>query len=132
MARRGIFLVLSRPTSPEQEAEYERWYDDHHIPDSLLLPGFVSGRRFKLADEQLLPVRPTEPGFDYVTIYEVDDVDAIPAARELMPKLAAVSGADPFISPAMDSENMRSFILEEVFGTEDPTSLPEGVTSLDD
>ncbi len=46
MARPGIFLVLSRPTSPEQEDEFNRWYDEHHVPDALLLPGFVSGRRF--------------------------------------------------------------------------------------
>lgn len=130
MARKGIFMALSRPTTPEQEAEYNEWYDNHHVPDTLLLPGFVRGRRFKLADNQLLPLRPTEPGFDYVVIYEVTDIDKIPDAQALMPKLAEVSGADPFISPAIDSENMRAFVFEQILDCDEPTELPEGMTSL--
>jgi hypothetical protein len=131
MARNGIFLVLSRPASPEQEAEYNAWYNDHHIPDALLLPGFRSGRRFKLADEQLMPVRATEPGFNYVALYEVDDLDQIPRAAQLMPKLASVSRAEHFISPAMDSANMRAFVFEEIFECAEPSPLPDGLSSLD-
>jgi len=132
MTRPGVFLVFSRPTSPEQEEAYNIWYDEHHVPDSLLLPGFRRGRRYKIAEHQLMPIRPTEPGFDYVAIYDVDDIDSVPDAAALMPKLASVSRSEPFISPAMDSPNMRAFVLEEIFDCDRPSPLPDGVTSLQD
>jgi hypothetical protein len=125
MARKGIFMVISRPRSPEEEATYNTWYDEHHVPDSLLLPGFVKGRRFKLADTQLLPGRATEPGFDYVAIYELDDIDLVPDAQALLPKVAEISGE--FMSAAMDPDSVKAFIYEQIFETTEPTPLPEGV-----
>ena len=44
------FVVLSNPTTPGQEAEYNEWYDKIHIPDVLNVPGFVAAQRFKIAD----------------------------------------------------------------------------------
>ena len=125
MSKKGIFLVLSRPKSPDQEAEYNRWYEEVHTRDSLLLPGFVKARRFKIAQEQLLPGKAAEPGFAYVAIYEVDDVDRIPEARKLIPELAAVSS--DFNNAAMDWDGVRAFILEQVAEIDEPTVLPEGV-----
>ena len=126
MGKKGIFLVLSKPKSPEQEAEYNRWYAETHVRDSLLLPGFTRGRRFKLADTQLLPTKATDPGFDYLAIYEIDDLDAVPDAQRLMPALAKVSAE--FMSPTVDPEFTRAFIFEETLDTTEATVLPEGVT----
>lgn len=128
MTRKGIFLVVSQPASPDQDAEFNRWYNEHHVPDSLLLPGFVRARRFRLAEEQLLPERATAPGFDYVTIYEIDDVDRIPDARALLPRLMGVSAQ--FFSDALDRDTMRTFIFEQVSEIDEPTPLPDGVASL--
>ena len=47
MAKRGVLVVLTGPI-PGREAEYEEWYDNEHIPDSLETEGFVSGRRYRL------------------------------------------------------------------------------------
>lgn len=126
MGKKGIFLVLSKPKSAEQEAEYNRWYSETHVRDSLLLPGFVRGRRFKLADTQLLPGRATAPGFDYLAIYEIDDLDSVPDAQRLMPELAKVSAE--FMSPTVDPEYTKAFIFEETLDTTEATALPEGVT----
>lgn len=125
--RRGIFLVLSRPRSdsPEDIAAYNKWYDESHTRDSLLLPGFVSARRFKLSEEQLLPAKAGDPGFDYLALYEIDDLDRVPDARALMPKLAQIS--TEFMSPALDSASVRAFIFEEIADITEPTVLPEGV-----
>jgi hypothetical protein len=130
VARKGIFLVLSQPTSPAEDAEFNRWYNENHVPDSLLLPGFVKARRFRLAAEQLLPERATAPGFDYVTIYEIDDVDRVPDARALLPRLMGVSAQ--FFSDALDRDTMRTFIFEQIAEIDEPTVLPDGVTSLAD
>jgi hypothetical protein len=125
MPRKGIFLVLSRPNSPEEEEAYNTWYNEHHVPDSLLMPGFVKGRRFKLADQQLLPSKATDPGFDYVALYDIDDIDLVPQAQKLLPRLAEISAE--FMSPAMDPASVRAFIFEQILETDQPTELPEGV-----
>lgn len=125
MAKKGIFLVLSRPKSAEQEDAYNTWYEEHHVPDSLLLPGFVRGRRYKVAETQLLPQRATEPGFDYLAIYDVEDIDLVPEAQAQMPRLAEISGE--FMSPAMDFDSVRAFIFEEIADITEPTAIPEGI-----
>jgi hypothetical protein len=125
MSRKGIFLALSRPQSAEDDAAYNKWYDEHHVPDSLLMPGFVKGRRFKLATEQLLPHRATDPGFEYVTIYELDDIDRVPDAREMLPKLAEISAE--WRSPGLDNDSVRAFIFELISDIDEPTAVPEGV-----
>ncbi len=130
MARKGIFLVVSEPVSKDDDAEFNRWYDENHVPDSLLLPGFVRARRFRLAREQLLPEKATAPGFGYVTIYEIDDVDRVPDARALLPRLMGVSAQ--FFSDALDRDNLRAFIFEQVADIDEPTALPDGVDSLAD
>jgi hypothetical protein len=125
MSKKGIFLALSRPKSPEDDAAYNKWYDEHHVPDSLLMPGFVKGRRFKLATEQLLPHRATDPGFEYVTIYELDNIDQVPEARELLPRLEEIS--TEWRSPGLDPDSVRAFIFEQVSEVTEPTPIPEGV-----
>jgi hypothetical protein len=130
VAGKGIFLVVSQPSSTEDEAEFNRWYDEHHVPDSLLLPGFVRGRRFRLAKDQLLPDRATAPGFGYVTIYVIDDVDRVPDARALLPRLMGVSAQ--FFTDALDRDSMRAFVFEQVADIDEPTSLPGGAASLAD
>ena len=45
------FVVMTNPT-PGKETEYNRWYNEQHIPDVLNVPGFVCAQRFRLADTQ--------------------------------------------------------------------------------
>ena len=125
MPKKGIFLVVTCPTSAEQEAAYNKWYDETHTRDTLLLPGFIKARRFKRAKEQLIPPKAAAPDFDYVAIYEVEDVDKIPEARALMPKLVEISAE--FMSPAIDTDKTRAFIYEQIAEIDEPTPLPEGV-----
>ena len=40
-------VALSSPL-PGREEEYERWYDEQHIPDCLKLDGFLSAQRFRI------------------------------------------------------------------------------------
>ncbi len=79
-----------------------------------------------------MPTVQIEPVFEYVALYEVVDVDRIPEAAGLLPELAGVTKAEQFISPAIDSPNMRAYILEQIFETDEPTELPAGRASLAD
>jgi hypothetical protein len=62
-------IVHSRPASPGDADTYHRWYDDVHIPELLAVDGFTGARRLAAED-----------GETFVTVYEVDDVDAAKAA----------------------------------------------------
>lgn len=65
---RGIVVVSTRPASPEQEDEYNRWYSEVHLPEILAIPGFVGARRYRA------------PGTsEYLAVYEIegDDLQAV-------------------------------------------------------
>lgn len=62
---KGILYVESRPVSADREDEYNKWYDETHLPEVVALPGFVSARRFK----------PVDGEGTYVATYEVDADD---------------------------------------------------------
>jgi hypothetical protein len=67
---KGILYVESRPASPEQAADFHRWYDETHIPEILALDGFASARRFgSVGDDG-----------SFVAVYEVVDVASARAA----------------------------------------------------
>ena len=62
-----LFLVLTNPTAG-MEDEYNRWYNDQHVPDVLGVDGFVGVQRFKLS----APPGAPEPHWGYVAFYEID------------------------------------------------------------
>lgn len=46
-----VFLALTNPVEGRR-AEFERWYDQEHVPDILAVEGFVSGERIWLDEEE--------------------------------------------------------------------------------
>jgi hypothetical protein len=56
-----ILHVETRPSSPDRVDEFNRWYEEVHIPQVLALDGFVSARRYA----------PTDDG-PYVVVYELE------------------------------------------------------------
>ncbi|MCK9899885.1 hypothetical protein CC117_21700 [Parafrankia colletiae] len=83
---RGVLIAQSSPVSAELEEEYNRWYDEDHIPGILQVPGFLAARRYHVREAGHLQVPPGS--FRYLTIYEIetDDVDAM--LRELRARSA--------------------------------------------
>lgn len=75
---RAVVLVRFDAVPHEIEAEWNRWYDDSHIPARLALPGFIAARRF----------RGYEGEASYLTLYELENADAVvsEAYRELKRK----------------------------------------------
>jgi hypothetical protein len=81
-----LLVANSSPVSAEADAEFVRWYDEVHIPDvRSVIPSITSVGRYRVydADTAALP--------RYVTIYEIDGIDAESAAAAL--QSARVSGA---------------------------------------
>lgn len=68
---KGILYVESRPSSPEQAADYHKWYEQTHLQEIVAIDGFVSARRFA----------PLSEGGSFIVIYEIeaDEIEAVQA-----------------------------------------------------
>ncbi len=74
---KAVFFVQSQAASPEQEAEYHKWYDEKHVPQLCDIPGFVSARRLDLVGGGPRPADPSAPKHAVIFEIEADDLDAI-------------------------------------------------------
>jgi hypothetical protein len=96
------FVVMSNPTTPGQEAEYNDWYNKIHIPDVLNVPGFVAAQRFKLAETQFADGKPAHR---YLALYEIETDDIASSFKELQKR---VGTDDMFMSPAIDMKGLSA------------------------
>lgn len=46
---KGLLLVMME-IDPQHEAEFNRWYDEQHVPERLAIPGFLSARRYRAVE----------------------------------------------------------------------------------
>ncbi len=67
-AKSRALLVALIETPPEEEEEFNEWSDNEHVPERLVIPGFVACRRYTAVKG--------EP--KYLTMYEMET----PAALE--------------------------------------------------
>jgi hypothetical protein len=85
-----ILAVTTRPVSG-RAAEFDRWYEEIHIPEVLAVPGFATGRWYRHA----APAE--EPGYLAVFEIETDDLQctlaALDAARATMTTTDAIDSA---------------------------------------
>ncbi len=47
IARAKGLLLVAMEVEPAHEAEFNRWYDEEHVPERLSHPGILTGRRFR-------------------------------------------------------------------------------------
>ena len=66
-----FYMVKSRPSAPEREAEYNAWYEDIDIPDVLEVPGFLRARRAIARDS----TETASTDATYAALYDVDTTD---------------------------------------------------------
>ncbi len=69
----GTVLVVMMDVDPENEAEFNRWYDEEHLTERLEIPGYVSARRFKLEEG--------EGVLKYLCIWELEDGSPLESAE---------------------------------------------------
>jgi hypothetical protein len=102
------FVVLTNPT-PGKDAEFNKWYNEQHIPDVLQASGFVAAQRFRLADNQM--GGDTNKPYKYLALYEIE-TDDLPAALKDLQSRAGT--AEMVMSDAIDLKNVGSFIFTPI------------------
>jgi hypothetical protein len=108
---KGVFVVFTNSTDAADDAEFNRWYDEVHIPQISGLPGFLAARRFKASDFQALP--DVVPDHGYLTIYELE-AESLAEPMEALAKLR--ESGEMIMSHTMrqaDPETAR-FVYEEL------------------
>ena len=81
-----ISLAFTNATN-ERDDEYNKWYDEQHLVDALVIPGIKWGERYRLSEKS----RNKSP-YRYLAIYEIEDIlqmqkeVATRAATPLMPR----------------------------------------------
>jgi hypothetical protein len=60
-----IVFIVKATIAPDQEAAFNRWYNDEHVPQALSFPGMVSAHRYKLIDG--------DDRYQYMAVYELKD-----------------------------------------------------------
>ncbi len=68
----GLLMVWA-DIDPEYEAEFNRWYDEEHIPHLLAVPGFLSAGRYEAL----------KGGPKYLALYELEDHNVLRSAAYL-------------------------------------------------
>jgi len=66
-------VVLSNPSDPSREDEFNQWYDQIHLPDVLRIEGVVAATRYRISDTRLDPTAPVVHG--YMALYEIEAED---------------------------------------------------------
>ena len=61
-------VVFMEPVAGTEE-EFNRWYNEHHLPERVSVPGIHSGRRYQLSEG--------EGGAKYLAIYELEDEEVL-------------------------------------------------------
>jgi hypothetical protein len=99
-------MIMLSNAAGGRDDEFERWYDEVHLPDMLKVPGFVAAQRFRI-DKNLIGKTP----YAYCTIYEVEaeSADAAIAATG-----AAMQSGKMVISDAADVAGSQGFFCEAV------------------
>jgi hypothetical protein len=107
MAKKYCYVVFSNPTS-EREDEYNKWYNEVHLPDVLAVPGFVSARRFKIAqDDNKLPA-------SYLALYEMETDDPETSLQDLASRAGTPT---MMLSDALDVNTALPTLFAQVSDT---------------
>ncbi|MDX1373937.1 MAG: DUF4286 family protein [Burkholderiales bacterium] len=73
-------LIVTAEVDPEVEADWNRWYDEVHLPAALACPGVLRGRRYLSAGaivETVRGARSRDVRRIYTTVYELDSPQAV-------------------------------------------------------
>ncbi len=62
----GLLLVMME-SDPQFDDDFNKWYNEEHIPERLACPGFLSARRFIAK----------EGSPRYLALYDLENVDAV-------------------------------------------------------
>lgn len=66
----NTIMVVMMQVDPEDEADFNRWYDEEHLRERLEIPGYISARRFKLQEG-------TDGMLNFLCIWELEDASPL-------------------------------------------------------
>jgi hypothetical protein len=66
-----LFLAMADCSDPSREGEFNKWWDEIHLPDVLSAPGVIQGARYMNTD----PEGNKRPKYLAVYEFETDDID---------------------------------------------------------
>lgn len=105
----AIMIALSAPTSADDEAEYNKWNDEVHVPEVAAFKGVVSARRYKVANIQTLPGI-SGPSHPYLTIYELAAATETELQGFMDVMSAALQGGHFTTSESIDAANTGAIL----------------------
>lgn len=109
-------LVVLTNAVPDQDSEFNAWYDNIHLKDILKLPGLVAATRFRMVTSMT-----GDSHYRYCAIYDLESDDPERAISEMQ----AIAGtADMPISAAMHA-GFYAAVFEETI------SLTRASTGVD-
>jgi hypothetical protein len=90
MSLPSCLLIVTAEVDAAVEAEWNRWYDEVHLPDALACPGVLRGRRYvttgEISESDRGQGRRTRQRL-YTTVYELASPEAVAT-----PEFAAMRG----------------------------------------
>jgi len=101
------FVVFSGPTAG-QEDEYNRWYNEQHLPDVLKVKGFVAAQRFRL---QPGPNDAADAPAKYLALYEIETDDLQAAMADLSSRAGTPAMQ---MSPALNTSALSTMMGEAI------------------
>lgn len=79
MSRKGVLVALTNAVEGREE-EFNKWYNEVHLPDVLKIPGIIGAKRYRLSNDQ----RGDGPfPYRYLAIYEIEADKEQSVAEEL-------------------------------------------------
>ncbi|MEZ5744766.1 MAG: DUF4286 family protein [Sphingomonadaceae bacterium] len=101
------YIMVATSTAKEgRDAEYNAWYDTHHLKDVCAVPGFTSGQRWRAMPE----ASPNTPPADYIAIYEIEADDPSKVVGELLRRAQA---GEIELSADIDMDSANIWIFEK-------------------
>ena len=105
----SVMIVVSSPTSEEEEAAFNTWYSDVHLPEIVALPGVTSAARYKIAN-LALPSEASRMTHRYIAIYELTATTE-GELQAFVDNMNASIGSGGFdMSGPMDLENVSAML----------------------
>ena len=96
---KALLVVFMQP-KPEVEGKFNDWYNQHHVPERVSVPGFLNARRFELCEG--------EGALKYLAIYELEDENVLHSDAYIA--LSAVSTPMDFERP-----QVQRLVYRQVF-----------------
>lgn len=66
-------MLITMAINPEDDEEFNRWYNEEHVPELLARPGVLGARRFKAVEGSF----EHEGALNYLAVYELDSLDTL-------------------------------------------------------